>query len=68
MASDSFRDHRRCVRSGILSARPRSSSPADIPVALAASIPNAELFIAETEGHGGLTLPADATIADRLAE
>ena len=45
------------------------SAPADIPVALAASIPDAELFIAETEGHGG---PAQSrwmtTVADRLAE
>jgi proline iminopeptidase len=45
------------------------SAPADVPVALAASIPDAELFIAETEGHGG---PAQsrwmADVADRLAE
>jgi proline iminopeptidase len=45
------------------------SAPADIPVALAAAIPDAELFIAETEGHGG---PAQsrwmADVADRLAE
>jgi proline iminopeptidase len=45
------------------------SSPADIPVALAASIPDAELFIAETEGHGGPALFRwMTTIADRLAE
>jgi proline iminopeptidase len=45
------------------------SSPADIAVALAASIPDAELFIAETEGHGGPTLSNwMATIADRVAE
>jgi proline iminopeptidase len=45
------------------------SSPVDIPVALAASIPDAELFIAETEGHGGPTLSNwIATIADRVAE
>jgi proline iminopeptidase len=45
------------------------SAPADIPVALAESIPGAELFIAETEGHGGPTLTAwMTTVADRLAE
>lgn len=45
------------------------SSPVDIPLALAASIPDAELFIAETEGHGGPTLSNWlATIADRVAE
>jgi len=45
------------------------SSPVEIPVALAASIPDAELFIAETEGHGGPKLSSWlATIADRLAE
>jgi hypothetical protein len=45
------------------------SAPANVPVTLATSIPDAELFIAETEGHGG---PAQyhwmTDIADRLAE
>lgn len=45
------------------------SAPADIPVALAASIPDAELFIEKTEGHGGSTLSSWMTnVADRLAE
>lgn len=45
------------------------SAPADIPIALAASIPDAELFIAETEGHGGPALSSWMTdVADRLAE
>jgi proline iminopeptidase len=45
------------------------SAPGDIPVALAKSIPGAELFIAETEGHGGPTLSYwVATVADRLAD
>ncbi|MEX0797022.1 MAG: prolyl aminopeptidase [Acidimicrobiia bacterium] len=45
------------------------SAPADIPVTLATSIPDAELFIAETEGHGGPTQYRwMADIADRLAE
>jgi proline iminopeptidase len=45
------------------------SAPADIPVALAGSIPDAELFIAETEGHGGPILSSWMTaIADRFAE
>ena len=45
------------------------SAPADIPVALAASIPDAELFITETEGHGGPILSRwMTTVADRLAE
>jgi hypothetical protein len=45
------------------------SSPANTPIALAASIPDAELFIAETEGHGRPTLANwMTTIADRLAE
>lgn len=45
------------------------SSPADIPVALAASVPDAELFIAETEGHGGPILSRwMTTVADRLAQ
>lgn len=44
------------------------SAPADIPIALAASIPDAELFIAETDGHGGPNLSRWMTgIADRLA-
>ena len=44
------------------------SGPADIPVALAAAIPRSELFIAETEGHGGPILANwMATVADRLA-
>lgn len=44
------------------------SSPMDFPVALAAAIPGAELFIAERDGHGGPAL-VDHTIAvtDRLA-
>jgi len=29
------------------------SAPADVPTALARALPNAELFIAEREGHGG---------------
>jgi proline iminopeptidase len=45
------------------------SAPADIPVALAAAIPDVELFIAETEGHGGPALSRWMTaIADRLSE
>jgi proline iminopeptidase len=45
------------------------SGPADIPVALAASIPDAELFISETEGHGGPEMYRwMTTITDRLAE
>lgn len=44
------------------------SSPVDIPVALAGSIPDAELYIAEGEGHGGPKLSNWlASIADRLA-
>lgn len=38
------------------------SSPADIPVALAAAIPGAELFVAEDDGHGGPSI-ADWTIS-----
>lgn len=43
------------------------SSPMDFPVALAAAIPEAELFIAETDGHGGPAM-TDYTISvtDRL--
>jgi proline iminopeptidase len=45
------------------------SSPANVPVTLATSIPNAELFIAETEGHGGRDQYRWMTdIADSLAE
>lgn len=45
------------------------SSPVDIPVAVAESIPGAELFIAEAEGHGGPILANwQASIADRLAQ
>lgn len=45
------------------------SAPADIPVTLATSIPDAELFIVETEGHGGPTQYRWMTnTADRLAE
>jgi proline iminopeptidase len=44
------------------------SSPADIPIAVARVIPDAELFIAEGEGHGGPNLYNWlATTADRLA-
>ena len=44
------------------------SGPADIPVALAASIPDVELFISETDGHGGPALSRwMTTITDRLA-
>jgi len=45
------------------------SAPANIPVTLAKSIPGTELFIAETEGHGGPTQYRWMTdVADRLAE
>jgi len=44
------------------------SSPADIAFALSERIPNAELFIAETEGHGGPTMyDHTVSITDRLA-
>lgn len=44
------------------------SSPADIPLALAAAIAGSELFIADDEGHGGPTMTAyTATLTDRLA-
>jgi proline iminopeptidase len=45
------------------------SAPANVPVTLATLIPDAELFIAETEGHGGPDQYRWMTdIADRLAE
>ena len=44
------------------------SGPADIAVAVAAAVPNAELFIAEGDGHGGPAMTAwMLQIADRLA-
>ncbi len=43
------------------------SAPADVPVALAAAIPGAELFIAEEEGHGGPAMTGwTIGITDRL--
>ncbi len=44
------------------------SSPAHIPFALAAAIPESELFIAEGDGHGGPSMSGwMSSIADRLA-
>ena len=43
------------------------SSPMDFPVALAAAIPGAELFISELDGHGGPTMTDQMiSITDRL--
>ncbi len=45
------------------------SSPVDVPVAFASRIPTAELFISETDGHGGQSMSEWVTgITDRLAE
>ena len=44
------------------------SSPADVPVELAAALPNAELFIAERDGHGGEELTTWMVgVTDRVA-
>jgi len=44
------------------------SSPTDVPVALATVIPNAELFIAEADGHGGEAITDwTVSVTDRLA-
>ena len=44
------------------------SSPMEFPVELAKSIPGAELFIAESEGHGGATMTDwIVSVTDRLA-
>jgi proline iminopeptidase len=44
------------------------SSPMDFPVAVAAAIPNAELFIAERDGHGGPEMMDwTTTVTDRLS-
>ncbi len=43
------------------------SAPSDVPVALAAAIPGAELFIAEHNGHGGPAMSGwTRSITDRL--
>ncbi|MEM8924450.1 MAG: prolyl aminopeptidase [Actinomycetota bacterium] len=52
----------------LLHGRMDVSSPAETAVTLAEHLPDAELFIAEREGHGGPALSEHATmITDRLA-
>ena len=44
------------------------SAPADVPVALAAAIPGADLVIVEADGHGGAEMTARTiSLTDRLA-
>ncbi|MDH3680621.1 MAG: hypothetical protein OEV40_11790 [Acidimicrobiia bacterium] len=44
------------------------SSPMDFPVALAQAVPDAELFISEQDGHGGLAMVDNTPkVTDQLA-